>query len=238
MREGDALLCGDLSEAQAHRIVVLLASMGLESVVDADAHGALAVFISSTHLDAARRVLSEEQHAPAATELPLDTHELAASEWFGRGSGAVLAMAAVCVAMFSLSLRGEDLGMRSHLLALGAIDRPHVAAGEYWRLLTAVFLHFDIGHLLGNLAVLVVVGPPLAHLVGPWLFLLVFLTSGVGANVASYLIAPTLGLKAGASGAIAGVLGALGGQALPAGPTAATESLANRSARWPRSTAC
>jgi rhomboid protease GluP len=97
------------------------------------------------------------------------------------------------------------------LLRFGAIDSARVSAGEYWRLLSAIFLHFDIDHLLSNLAVLAILGPPLAHQIGAWQFLVVFLLSGVGGNVASQLILPTVALKGGASGAITGVLGALGG---------------------------
>jgi rhomboid protease GluP len=210
-----ALLRTGLGEAEANRFVVLLASMGIESSVGAGDYGGLSLYVAAEQLDAARRLLTEEAQKPFAYRRVRGGDPLALeSSWFGRGSSAVGTVIAACVALFVYLLGSEGEALRGRMLALGAIDRSRLDAGEYWRLLTAIFLHFDAGHLLSNMAVLVVVGPPLAQMVGPWLFLLVFFASGVGGNVASYLLAPAGGLKAGASGAIAGVLGALGGLAL------------------------
>jgi len=214
----DVLLREGLSDAEAGRLVVLMASAGIEATLQADSFGSQAVWVRGGEADAARRLLADEaRHAePAEAEGEPESRGLQAG-WFGRGSTAVLLLAAVCVAAFVHTISGGDATMRARLLDLGAIERSRIAAGETWRFATAVFLHFDIGHLLANLAVLIVVGPPLAHQIGPARFVLVFLASGVGGNVASHLLAPTFGLKAGASGAIAGVLGALGGRALGPG---------------------
>jgi rhomboid protease GluP len=138
----------------------------------------------------------------------------APKRWFGRGTVAVLGVMSACVAVFAAAVLAEDAGTRSSWLALGAIDGARVNAGDHWRLLSAIFLHFGIGHLLANLGVLAIVGPPLAHQIGAWRFLLVFLVSGLGGNVASHLLMPSVALKGGASGAITGVLGALGGLSL------------------------
>jgi rhomboid protease GluP len=134
--------------------------------------------------------------------------------WFGRGSSAIFGLVALCVAVFVLSIRGPESGTRSRLLDFGAIGYAEIRAGELWRFLTAVFLHFDISHLLSNMAAMIVIAPPLAHQIGALRFLVVFLVGGVGANVVSYVLAPVVGLKAGASGGIAAVLGALGGLGL------------------------
>lgn len=205
-----------LSDADANRIVVLLASMGIEARAELDEYRALGVYVPGADLDAARRLLADEP-AFSSVEGETDAAKLdliAPKAWFGRGSAAVLAVMAACVAVFITALRGADAGTRSSWLALGAIDAARVDAGEHWRFLTAVFLHFDIGHLLANLGVLAIVGPPLAHQLGASGFLVVFLLSGVGGNVASHLLMPAVALKAGASGAITGVLGALGGMSL------------------------
>lgn len=205
-----------LSDADANRIVVLLASMGIEARAEVDEYRALGVYVPRDDLDAARRVLGDEPTlARAETGSDVANIDLVAPKaWFGRGSVAVFAVMAACVAVFVVAVRAGDAGTRSAWLSLGAIDAARVDAGEHWRLLTAVFLHFDIGHLLANLGVLAIVGPPLAHQIGAWGFLFVFLLSGVGGNVASHLLMPAVALKAGASGAITGVLGALGGVSL------------------------
>jgi len=211
-----AILCGGLSEAEANDIVVLLASMGIDADVVADAHLGRSVSVREADLEAARVVVADEL-APLPCEAGTSAAParlVAPKAWFGRGAVAVLAVMAACVAVFVASLVGTDLGTRSSLLALGAIDSARVRDGEHWRLLSAVFLHFDVEHLLSNLGVLAIVGPPLAHQIGAWRFLLVFLVSGVGGNVASQVIMPTVALKGGASGAITGVLGALGGLSL------------------------
>ena len=81
---------------------------------------------------------------------------------------------------------GVDGGSRSTLLEFGAISWSRVEAGEYWRLLAAVFIHFDGVHLLANMGTFLLVGPPLAHTVGPWRLLLLFIATGVGANIISH----------------------------------------------------
>lgn len=205
-----------LSDADANRIVVLLASMGIEATAELDEYRALGVYVSGSDLDAARHVLDDEPTLSGAERgTDAATPDLIAPKaWFGRGSVAVFAIMAACVTVFVTALRGADAGTRSSWLALGAIDAARVDAGEHWRLLTAVFVHFDVGHLLANLGVLAIVGPPLAHQLGASGFLVVFLLSGVGGNVASHLLMPAVALKGGASGAITGVLGALGGVSL------------------------
>jgi rhomboid protease GluP len=208
------LLRSGLTDGQANQIVVLLASMGIEARLEADEdRRGLSVWVLDADLDAARGVVDGEQAATSAEPdvEPGDVGLVAPKAWFGRGAVAVLAVMAACVAVFVATLGTENPNSRSVLLRFGAIDSARVSAGEYWRLLSAIFLHFDIDHLLSNLAVLAILGPPLAHQIGAWRFLVVFLLSGVGGNVASQLILPTVALKGGASGAITGVLGALGG---------------------------
>ncbi len=209
------LLRAGLAATEAQRMVVLLASMGVASAVGPDERGAVGVYVDRANVETGRRILADEpEQEKAHTPQPRTPSLSAPTGWFGRGSGAVLAVAAWSVAVFILSMQGSDADTRTRWLELGAIQRNRVAAGEAWRLFTAIFVHFNVGHLLSNLSVLLFVGPPLAHWVGASRFLFVFVASGIGGNVASYFLAPTLGLKAGASGAIAGVLGALGGQAL------------------------
>ena len=77
------------------------------------------------------------------------------------------------------------------------------------RLLTALFLHADWVHLLGNLVFLLIFGLPAERVMGPWRFLLLFLLGGAVANLAAVLLigAPHR-LVIGASGAVSAVIGA------------------------------
>ncbi len=79
----------------------------------------------------------------------------------------------------------------------------------YWSLLTSMFLHGGFLHLLFNLWTLWIFGDNVEDVMGPWRFLGFYLVAGLGAGVVHWLThldsqIPTVG----ASGAIAGVLGA------------------------------
>jgi membrane associated rhomboid family serine protease len=79
---------------------------------------------------------------------------------------------------------------------------------EYYRLFTAMFMHFGILHLLLNMYALWVLGRALEQMLGPGRFLGLYLVAGLGGNVAAYLFQPTA-LSAGASTAIFGLFAAL-----------------------------
>jgi len=81
--------------------------------------------------------------------------------------------------------------------------------GSVLRLFTALFLHADWAHLLGNLVFLLIFGMPAERTMGPWRFLILFLLGGAVANLAAVL---TIGapdrVVIGASGAVSAVIGA------------------------------
>jgi membrane associated rhomboid family serine protease len=83
-----------------------------------------------------------------------------------------------------------------------------VAVGEYYRLVTAAFLHAGLLHLALNMVALFVLGPPLEAALGRVRFLALYLLSALGGSVAAYLLAPPNTLGVGASGAIFGLFGA------------------------------
>jgi membrane associated rhomboid family serine protease len=77
---------------------------------------------------------------------------------------------------------------------------------EYYRLITAGFLHYNIFHILVNMYSLYVLGYQLERIVGWWRYLTLFLLSVVGGNVLVYLVD---GLQASALGASTGIFGLL-----------------------------
>ena len=77
------------------------------------------------------------------------------------------------------------------------------------RLFTALFLHADWAHLLGNLVFLLIFGLPSERVMGPWRFLLLFLLGGAVANLAAVLTIDNPDrVVIGASGAVSAVIGA------------------------------
>jgi membrane associated rhomboid family serine protease len=83
-------------------------------------------------------------------------------------------------------------------------------ANERWlRLCTAMFLHADWAHLLGNLVFLLIFGLSAERAMGPWRFLALFLIGGILANLAAvFMIGAPERLVIGASGAVSAVIGA------------------------------
>jgi membrane associated rhomboid family serine protease len=84
-----------------------------------------------------------------------------------------------------------------------------IAEGEYYRLITGMFLQYGLLHLLLNMWALWVLGRTLEAVLGPARFLALYLTAGLGGNVAAYLFSSPATPTAGASGAIFGLFAAL-----------------------------
>lgn len=95
----------------------------------------------------------------------------------------------------------------------GAMYIPYVTGkGEYYRLFTSIFLHFDFSHLMNNMVMLGAFGLYLEPEMGSIRFLAAYLLSGLGGNLLSLAIhiGETPGsVSAGASGAVFGLMGVL-----------------------------
>jgi membrane associated rhomboid family serine protease len=85
-----------------------------------------------------------------------------------------------------------------------------VDSGEWWRLLSAAFLHIGPVHLVLNMLALLVFGSELERGLGRWRFLALYLLSALGGAAAIQLFGEPTRPVAGASAAIYGLLGALG----------------------------
>ncbi|MBM4422994.1 MAG: rhomboid family intramembrane serine protease [Chloroflexi bacterium] len=89
---------------------------------------------------------------------------------------------------------------------LGAKVNEFIIAGEWWRLITPMFLHADILHIAFNSYALYIFGPQVEALFGYRRFILIYLLSGISGSVFSFIFSP--GASVGASGAIFGLVGA------------------------------
>jgi len=92
------------------------------------------------------------------------------------------------------------------IVAAGALEASAVAAGQYWRLLSATFLHGGLDHLVGNLIALYILGLLCEHAFGRRQFFVLYVLSGLAGSLLSVLTCP--GPSVGASGAIFGLQGA------------------------------
>lgn len=92
------------------------------------------------------------------------------------------------------------------LIRFGAKVNFLINEGEWWRLITPIFIHIGLMHLFFNSFALYIFGPTAEWLFGRVPFGLFYVLAGIGGNVASYLFNP-YSISAGASGAIYGLFG-------------------------------
>jgi membrane associated rhomboid family serine protease len=96
---------------------------------------------------------------------------------------------------------------QSQLLEYGAVSRVDIANGEYWRLVTAGFLHAGFLHLAFNMFALYVLGTLLEPAIGRLRFGLIYGVSLLAGSFGALLVSPN-SPTVGASGAIFGLMGA------------------------------
>lgn len=99
------------------------------------------------------------------------------------------------------------------LVRLGARQTLLILHGQWWRLITSVFLHAGLLHIAMNMWVLLDIGPLIEELYGSALFLFLFVCTGALSMAAStawnWLTTGGIGLAVGASGALMGLIGVL-----------------------------
>lgn len=79
--------------------------------------------------------------------------------------------------------------------------------GEYYRVVTAMFLHADTGHLFNNMILAFVVGSMLEKELGHWGYGVAYFLCGIGGNVLSLLYKLRFGITVGSIGASGAVFG-------------------------------
>jgi membrane associated rhomboid family serine protease len=120
------------------------------------------------------------------------------------------ALIAINVAIYLLTaVQGNGLGAPGgKLWDKMILWGPYLHQGEWWRLITAAFLHASIIHIAFNMLALWWIGAPVEQYLGRTRFIGLYLVSGL-AGSAGALVATPLQPVVGASGAIFGILGAM-----------------------------
>ena len=133
-----------------------------------------------------------------------------------RGAPAVLVLILLNVAVFCIELWRGALANSVTLHRLGSLDFfAVIQKGEFWRLISALFLHFNFLHLGFNLFALYVLGPPLEKIIGTIRFAICYLISGIGSTGGVVLLTLLKIVRPaeliGASGSVMGIVGAWAG---------------------------
>jgi len=119
-------------------------------------------------------------------------------------------VAIIAIVYGAMVVTSGELGFSTDtLMQWGALFGPSVAAGDWWRLATAIFLHANLLHVGLNALALWRLGAIVERLLGPPVFLVVYLSSGIVASLASLQFHAVPAVGVGASGAIFGIAGAL-----------------------------
>jgi rhomboid protease GluP len=224
------------SEREAEEVAFTLQAAGIECELlylpGDNGSPRWALLCPEAELDRATAILAEEgkdelsrarsQHAPSA---PAQGPIHRPLYW-------VVALAVANLAAFiALEGRGGSES-RAALLRFGASYAPALRRGEWWRSLTAVFLHIGARHLLSNLLSLLLLGAATLRTLGLGRFYALYVGSGVGGNWVSFWLDPDPTLKAGASGAIFGLLGALAAARIRGLRALASLGLSTRFKTW------
>jgi membrane associated rhomboid family serine protease len=120
------------------------------------------------------------------------------------------------VVVFVIELWRGALTSPITLHRLGSLDSfAVISKGEFWRLFTALFLHYNLLHLAFNLFALYVLGPPLERTIGAVRFAACYLIAGIGSTAGVVLLTLLKIVRpaelVGASGCVMGIVGAWAG---------------------------
>lgn len=118
-----------------------------------------------------------------------------------------------CVLMFGICCIFDGIdALRSitnyTALKMGANFAPLIRQGEVWRVITYMFLHASLLHLIVNMYSLYALGASVENFLGRWKFIIVYLVSGICGGLLSAATGSNT-ISVGASGAIFGLAGAL-----------------------------
>lgn len=139
--------------------------------------------------------------------IPEDQFEFLQEVWTRRTPFTFIFLG-INIAVFALmALAGGSMNEPT-LLAFGVKSNPEIAAGQWWRFITPVFIHIGLLHLFFNSYALWIVGPQVEKLYGSARFVILYVLTGVAGVAGSYAYHPDT-VSAGASGAIFGLFGVL-----------------------------
>jgi rhomboid protease GluP len=120
---------------------------------------------------------------------------------------ATLGLIAACCAAFIWQIEAGVLDDEAALVRGGALVQDGLLRGEAWRLFSSMFLHGDLGHLLGNMVPLFILGAACEHAFGAGKATAIYLAAGLVGGLATAAIDPRP--TVGASGAVFGLMGCL-----------------------------
>lgn len=191
------------SDAKAGEWVTALCAAGFDFRLDHDADG-WTIFLPADTAPAAREELNafeadNRNWPPVAAPVPPPPPSTPAS-WSPAWVGGFLIAFYAWLGPYAAT---------SPILQAAAMDAEAVQAGQWWRIVTALLVHADVGHLMGNVCCLLLLGRVACALFGSGLAWLLILGAGIAGNALEAWVFPGMRLAVGASTAGFGALGLL-----------------------------
>lgn len=190
-----------VSPERARAWSLVLSSMRIPHAIEAEEGGRVSIRVREAHREAAERQI----------RLWRREHDLArrAEGGTGRASQALPLTGLYCVlVLLGLHLVSEGR-YQGDMLEAGSLAVGKVMQGEYWRLMTAMTLHADWGHLFSNMFFGWIVLTALAMLVGSGRAVVLALSGGLVANIVNVCVHTSQYTALGFSNAVFSLLGAL-----------------------------
>lgn len=196
------------SAQAAERLAFVLAAVGIRSAI-VPGDGRVELRVAAAEADAAEAQLAAYEH-----ENRSDEGRMVGSRPAPYALESAFAWTTVLVAVFAMARRrafGFDW------ISDGLADAGLIVSGEVWRAVTALTLHADGEHLLGNIVFGMVFGVLLAQLTGAGVAWLAIVAAGIAGNVVNALLQDSAHSALGASTAVFGALGAMAAYAQRSG---------------------
>nr|WP_320017470.1 rhomboid family intramembrane serine protease [uncultured Desulfobacter sp.] len=197
------------SRKQADLILMVLASQSVNAVIDTGPDGSCNILVPDDDVFKARQQL--KKYARENKTDPRPAPHVATGFFF---SPTALALA-FCLAAIHYIITTRGLHKQA-ILDFGS-SSYYLSQGQSFRAVTALFLHSDTDHLLGNMAGLLVLAGPLLRVTGYGQGLLLLLAAGTAGNLISESFGRDLRLSIGASTAVMAAAGLLGARRMTIG---------------------
>jgi membrane associated rhomboid family serine protease len=199
--DGEAVVHRAASRRRAEELLLVLAAAGLDGRAEHATDGWLILVPEGQAVPATEAVAAyDRDHQRAVDEDADPPHSLA---------GVVLSL--TIVGIYALS---GPRARWSEAFRAGSAVAERIVAGEWWRAVTALTLHADAAHILGNAFIGLVFVTAVCRLLGPGLGTSLILGTGVVGNLLAAVVRRTASSSVGASTAIFGAVGILCGRAV------------------------
>ena len=203
---GEALVLPPRPAAEAREVLAVFSAAGVPYLVEREDATGWTITVPAPWAEQAVRQLADydrERRAwpPAPPPAAADEPELGDEHWWSAALATALLLA-------FYHFTGPFDAARP-ALAAGAADAQDILAGQWWRLITALTLHGDFGHIAGNSICAFLIGYVVCRYLGHGLAWFAVLLTGAFGNLGATLVYHDAHVSVGFSTAVFGALGLL-----------------------------